>query len=216
MKKGTGKSNIDIIKDYVAGERPFIQIGYTGKKYKKRKIGERWTDAKGIDWEQKESGPVRINRVAEIIREARGKEVCLCGQEIRWGTKFDQIFYRKTGKCSNCIIEYENSLHIAGLWDEYEKYKLISNEIGHLKDIKQQIQDTIKFFSKDSGDITAICNSEGFLERWKNTNQEKILEDAKRDLEIATKRIEILEPLKEGWKNKFIEGAKKWNLETYV
>jgi hypothetical protein len=215
MKHKNGKSNIDILKDYVAGVRPFVQVGYTGKKYVKRKVGERWTD-KGIEWEQKETGPQRVNRVADVVREARGNEQCKCGQEIRWGSKADQIFYRRTGMCSECVINYETNLRIAGLWNEYEKYKLISNEIGFLKDAEANIAETVKFFSENSGDITAICNSEGFTERWKNTNRDQILEDAKRDLERARNRIAILEPLKEGWKNKFIEGAKQWNLETYV
>ena len=150
MKHCQHKSNISVIRDYLNGDRPFIITGYTGKQYVKRKIGTQWTDSKGIRWEQKECGPVRVNRVAEIIREARSKEVCKCGQEIRWGTKQDQIFYRKTGMCANCVIDYENKLHITGIWNEYEKYKLISNELGYLKDMQQKIEDTIKLFSNES------------------------------------------------------------------
>lgn len=216
MKQGTGKSNIDILKDYVAGVRPFTQVGYTGKQYIKRKIGERWTDAKGNEWEQKESGPHQVNRVANIVREAIGIEKCKCGQEIRWGSRVDKIFYRRTGMCSNCLIDYETNLRIAGIYDDYEAYKIISNEIGFLKDIKAQIEETVKFFSSESGDVNAVCNSAGFIERWKNTNKEQILKDAKRDLKMARKRITALSKRKMEFKKKFIDGAKKWKIETYV
>ncbi len=211
-----GKSNIDILKDYVAGVRPFVQVGYTGKQYAKRAVGDRWTDVKGVEWEQKESGPVRVNRVADIVREARGKQVCKCGQEIRWGTRADNILYQKTGMCANCLIDYETKLRIVGIYDDYEAYKLISNEIGFLKDAKDKIAETVKFFSSDPGDVTAICNSEGFLERWKNTNSEKILADAKRDLKMCRQRIAALSKEKQKFKKKFLEGAKKYKLETYV
>ena len=71
MKRAQGKSNIDIIKGYVAGERPFLQVGYTGDadKYIIRKEGETWTDASGKQWIQTASGPQAVTRIMDIIRE---------------------------------------------------------------------------------------------------------------------------------------------------
>jgi hypothetical protein len=65
------KKNIEIVQDYLKGERPIIQVGYTGDmdKYIIRKVGERWTDAGGKEWEQKDYGPVAVTRVSDIIRE---------------------------------------------------------------------------------------------------------------------------------------------------
>lgn len=216
MKSKTGMSNLNIVRSYLDGTRPFTVVGYTGKQYAKRNVGEQWTDSKGIEWEQKESGPVRVNRVSDIIREARGKEICKCGQEIRWGSRVDNILFRKTGLCANCLIDYETKLRIVGIYNDYEACKLISNEIGFLKDVKDQIEEAIKFFSSDSGDVTAICNSEGFLERWKNTNNDKILVDATRDLKVCKQRIAALSKEKKKFKHKFLEGAKKYKLKSYV
>jgi hypothetical protein len=56
MKKG--KSNIDIVKDYLAGERPFIQIGYSGESYHKE--GEIWVDNKGVQWKKENGKAVRL------------------------------------------------------------------------------------------------------------------------------------------------------------
>lgn len=210
------KSNIEIVKDYLAGERPIIQVGYTGEKYEKRAVGEKWTDAKGQEWVQKESGPQKVNRVAEIVREAIGIQKCRCGQDIKWGSKLDRHFFRKTGLCENCLIDYETKLKILNIYDDYERYKLISNELGYLRDARQKIQEIVAFFESDSGDVTMICNAEGFTERWANTNRDRILEDAKKDLELVLKRIEELEGLKVERKQKYLDAAAKYNLETYA
>lgn len=217
MKRASGKSNIDILKDYVAGVRPFIQVGYTGQQYVKREIGERWTDAKGIMWEQKEGGPTRVNVMADAVRDARGIDKCRkCQKEIRWGGKTDQKFYFKTGLCTDCLIDYETRLRVVGIYNDYEAMKLISNELGFLRDAKSKISDTLKFFQNNTGDVTMICNSEGFIERWKNTNREQIIKDAKRDLQQVRQRIASLTKLKTVHKKKFLEGAKQHKLETYV
>ena len=207
------KSNISIIRDYVAGVRPVIQVGYTGKKYEKRNIGDRWTDLKGIEWEQLASGPRRINRVADIIKKATGNQKCRCGQEIRFGSKADNLFYQKTGLCEGCLIDYETKLRVLGIYNDYENWKLISNEIGAIKDAIGKITETIKFFETNSGDVSLLCNSEGFTERWKNTNHEKILEDAKTDLKLVTTRLETLIPLRDDYKQKYIDASARYNLE---
>lgn len=215
MKKYNSKSNISVIRDYLDGNRPYVITGYTGKKYSKRKVGDHWTDANGTEWEQKTYGPVTINRVADIVREAK-EQRCKCNQIIKWGSRIDQIFFNKTGMCSNCIIDYETKLRILGIYDDYEKYKLLSNELGFLKDAEAKLKDVIKFFSENSGDVEMVCNSEGFTERWKNTNKDKILQDAKRDLEFVIEKVDSIFTIKEEAKKKYIEGASKYKLETYV
>ena len=62
MKRAKNKSNIDILRDYVAGERPFIQVGYTGEKNKYRKDGDKWKDKNGIEWERKNGQNVRLTK----------------------------------------------------------------------------------------------------------------------------------------------------------
>ena len=61
-----------------------------------------------------------------------------------------------------------------------------------------------------------ICNSEGFTEKWKNTNRDEILKNAKKDLELAQKRILEVTGQKEEVKQAYIESAKEYQLESYV
>jgi len=215
IKKYKGLSNIEILKKYISGERPFTIVGYTSPTIK-RSVGEQYVDSKGVMWRQETGYKTRVNKQADIIRDAIRKKCSICNADARFGSRIDNILYRKTGLCSNCLIDYETKLRIVGVYDDYELYKLSANEIAFLKDTMDKIEETIKFFSEESGDVIAICNSDGFIERWKNTNKDKILEDAKRDLKLVRQRIIALTKIKTQHKKKFQTGAKKFNLETYV
>ncbi len=47
IKLKTGKSNLDIVKSYVSGERAFIQVGYdSNTELLNRKEGEEWEDSR--------------------------------------------------------------------------------------------------------------------------------------------------------------------------
>lgn len=209
------KSNIDILKDYVAGVRPFVQVGYTGEKSKHRNEGEKWTDKDGVEWQRKNGKTIRLTKTqGDLIREMLNDK-CKCGQVIRWGTRQDLYFYGRTRMCATCLIDYETKLRIVGVYPDYEKYKLLSYEIGALKDACVQIAGAIKFFSESTGDVTMLCNSDGFTERWKNTNQEKILADARLELEAVEKRLKEIEAVKKEAQKKYKSGAKKYKLEYY-
>ena len=209
-----GKTNLQIVADYLAGERPVNVFGYTGVQYVKRAVGEHWTDKSGQEWEQKASGPQKVNRVANIIREAIGVQKCKCGQNVKWGSRADRLFYRKTGLCEGCLIDYETKLRVLGIYDDYEKYKLASNELGATTDMKAKIRETVKYFESGDTDVKMICNSEGFTERWKTTNAEQILKDARKDLKETRRRIVALTRIRDEQKEKYVNACKKYNLES--
>jgi len=216
MKK-SNKSNIDILKDYVAGIRPFVQVGYDGNKKKYRKEGTRWKDSEGIEWERKDGRNVRLTKTqGDFVRELIKQTCGVCNADIKWGDKLDKKFFYRTGLCYGCLINYETKLRIIGVYDVYERYKMISYELGFIKEARDKILEVIKYFTENSGDMEMICNSEGFVERWKNTNGTEILENAKKDLALAKKRIALVTKAKNEAKKKYIAGAKKYKLKTYV
>lgn len=214
-KKYRGKSNISILRDYVDGVRPFVTTGYTPPTIT-RKMGDEWVDNKGISWKQEDGFKRRINKQADIIRKAIHQTCNVCKADIRWGDKLDKKMFYRTGLCFDCLINYETKLRIAGVYPEYERYKMISYELGFIKEARDKILEVIKYFTENSGDMEMICNSEGFIERWKNTNGADILENAKKDLVLAKKRIALVTKAKNEAKKKYIAGAKKFKLETYV
>lgn len=218
MKKASGKSNIQILRDYVDGVRPFTQVGFVGDKHKYRKEGEKWKDKNGIEWERRDGQNVRLTKTqSDLIRELISKnQKCKCGQDIRWGSKLDKYFFTRTGLCENCLITYETNLRILGIYETYERYKLVSYELGRIIEARDKIKEVIKFFDENTGDVEMICNSEGFIERWKNTNTDKIKEDAAKDLAIANERIEKLLKITEEARQLYVESVKPYNIEAYA
>lgn len=215
-KKYRGLSNIDILKKYVAGERPFIQTGYVAPTIK-RNVGDVWTDSNNKTWKKISTDAiVSVNEQADIIRDAISKQCPTCKMVIKWGTRRDEKLFNRTGLCENCLIEYETKLRILGIYDSYEAYKMLSYELGFLKEARGKVKDVIKYFSENSGDVEMLCNSEGFTERWKCTNKDDIIKDARNDLKLARRKIAAVSKAKEAAKAKYVEGAKKFNLEIYV
>jgi len=213
----TSKSNIDVVKDYLSGNRPYVQIGYTGDINKYRQEGETWVDSDGIEWYRKNNHNVKLTKTqADVIREAIGKQKCKCGLEIKWGTNFDRLFFIKTGMCQDCLIDYEHKLRLVGAYPLYEKCKVFSNQIGCLKDIKAKLLETIDYFSNGDGSIEILCNSEGFREKFHGTNKEQILADAKRDLKDCNKWLRVLTKERNDAKRELKKKASEFKLEIYV
>lgn len=210
------KSNIEIVKDYLAGVRPIIQVGYTGEANKHRNEGETWTDSKGIEWQRKDGKNVRLTKTqGDIIREAIGDVTCrACGLQYKWGSRKDGKLLFRTGLCMDCLIDYETKLHVLGIYRNYELYKLASNELGAMLDMEAKIEETIKYFSSEDTDVKMLCNSQGFTERWKTTNVEEILTGAQNDLKAVRERIEALTKIRDEYKEKYTEEATKSGLEV--
>lgn len=214
MKIATGKSNIDIVKDYLSGNRPFIQVGFTGESNKYRKDGEIWKDKNGIEWKRQDGLNVKLTKTqTDLIRDAIGVQKCKCGLDIKWGNKFDRIFFAKTGMCQDCLAVYETRLRIAGAFDYYEKTKILSNEIAFFKDVVVKLKETIEFFSKGDTSIELLCNSEGYREKFHGTNSEELLEAAKKDLAAVKTHLKEITKLNKEFKTKLKQKAKEFKIK---
>lgn len=220
MKRATGKSNINIVKDYLSGERPFVQVGYTGNANTYKKEGETWTDTQGIEWKREKGRNVRLTKTqGDIIREAIGTGLnCKkCGLQYKWGSKHDAKFLRRTGLCSDCLIDYETQLRILGIYEMYEQYHLASHELGFLKEAREKIKETLAYFEDTGGDIVKLAENEFDDEiRWKNTNKDKIVADATADLTKVEGLIATGSLVTEGLKKQYYETMDKHKIEKYA
>lgn len=218
MKHCKNKSNLSMIADYLAGNRPFTQLSmHISENEKYRKDGEIWTDNNGIEWKREKNKTIRLTKTqSDIIREAMGKQVCKCGLEIRWGNKFDKIFFAKTGMCQDCLIEYEHKLHLTGIFPIYEKYKILSNALSFFIDAKSKLKETIYFFENEDTSIEVLCNSAGFREKFHGTNKDEILKTVKTDFEKVNDHIKEIKKEKTKLKKEFVSKAKEFKLKIYV
>lgn len=219
-RKTSGKSNIDIVKDYLAGVRPFTQVGYTGDVNHYRENGEKWIDIHGVEWEKRDGKSIRLTRTqGDIIREAigDGQSCKKCKLQLKWGNRQDSKLIRRTGLCVECLTDYETKLRILGLYEAYERYHLASHELGYLKEAKEKIKETIEYFERTDGDITKLAETEHDQNIvWKNTNKDKILTDARQDLEKVEQLIATGSLAVPQWKQEYVDGVKKYNIEAYV
>ena len=124
------KSNLEMVRNYLAGERPVIQIGYE-EGDKPRKFGEMWTDSYGRTWQQRNGYRLNINPQADLIRGLT-KQICsACKKEVgTWATDLDKKLYTMTGKCADCQITEETRMRMEGTYRLYEKKKVYLNQLN--------------------------------------------------------------------------------------
>ena len=182
---------IDEIKSVVAGENPFYQSGYTPA-YKKRKVGDEWTDAKGT-WKKTKNGIVSVNKQMDGIRELVRPRCSVCQMDINlFGDKVDQKIFSKTGKCFQCLDIDESTLRVTGQYAVYENDKMLKNKLSTLKEFKKNVEESIAYLEKDDAKIEFVCPT-GDIVRWVGAQNNRLLEEAKQDLALATKEIVELE-----------------------
>lgn len=179
MRTRTGKSNIDIVKSYLSGERPFVTMGFTPDMIV-RVEGETWKDADGSTWTFKNGQKKRISKISEIVGSYR-MECKDCKINIRLlGKKLDRTMYAKTGRCMDCQIKFEDKLKVEGKFKQYEQHKIFSNQKSYCLDVKQKLEESISYL-KDSNSKLEYFNADGSKETWSDTMRTRLLESAEKD-----------------------------------
>lgn len=188
MKKASGKSNLAIVRDYLDGVRPFIQVGYTADSdFASRKEGEIWEDANGKKWIKKNGTKRAINNVSSSTIESTKRHCKDCNMDIRWGNRYDEILYNKTGRCQECLAKFETKLRVEGKYDDYEQNKLLRNQLSQAKEFRTKVQESFDFVS--SHQKISFPNGDGTLDEWTIERRENILKDLKADLKKIDKQI---------------------------
>jgi hypothetical protein len=193
MKKAKNISNIQIVKNYLDGERPVLQVGYSGEAEdnKPREIGEIWTDSKGRTWRKTEYGKSSVTPVMDLINAENKKTCKCCKADIRWGSPQDEKIYNKTQMCFDCLIEHETNIRLKGKWKEYETRKVFENQLAYVSDVKQKIKDSLEYTKKTR--VLTFVNSNGRVEEWEDNRRDDLLKDLKKDHVKCLKTIKKLE-----------------------
>ena len=191
MKKASGKSNLGIVKDYLEGNRPFVQVGYDPNlENNKRKEGDEWEDAQGRKWIWKNGSKRRVPKRAKIINEQRCKK---CNMDVRWGNYLDDRVWPKTGYCYDCYINFQTDLKLMGVFDVYNELQDLKNERSILEDYKKKFEESKKFCEENKDKDVTFLEEDGTFEKWDgNIDYNKILEDLNKDLDTVYKRLDEL------------------------
>ena len=81
-----------------------------------RKVGDRWTDSDGVEWEQKNG---YRSKVSKIVR-GLGDNCKNCEKLIV--KSFDKDTYNRMGKCYHCQIHFEEDLKFSRIGNNGNKW----------------------------------------------------------------------------------------------
>lgn len=193
IKLKTGKSNLDIVKSYLNGEKAFVQVGYDPKlENSNRKDGEEWEDSQGRKWIMKGGYKKRLPKKAKVINEQRCTD---CNADIRFGNYLDNQVWPKTQLCYDCFIEEETNLKIMGIWNEFNELRNIRNEKSMLTDVKQKFEETKAWCEQHkNGRPVTFVEEDGTTEVWEGKEDySKIYNDVSMDLKVINERLSVID-----------------------
>ena len=179
--------SMDDVKQLLKGEhvsQTSVQVGYNGEVEEKvtRKVGDRWKDSDGNEWEQKEGYSIKLGK--EWQQELHTylnsfpncpKETCTCTLPKRMDDKMKKIH----GMCFDCVIDMEHKIRLEGKWDEYEKQKMKENALAWLEEAERDKNLIAEELSK-----LEFANSFGDSEKWDTgVTKEQILQKIEEEFE---------------------------------
>ena len=108
-----------VLGDLLSGREPEkrIRVGYEG---------------------QKEKQGDKKSHLTDIMAEARMPLFCPSCKKVM-KKKLDNKFWRISGHCFDCQVEFENKLRMEGKYSEWERKKILENKKALLHDLKQSI-----------------------------------------------------------------------------
>jgi len=190
--KGMHKSRKLII-DTVFGREDNTQKVFGYEKVEdntKRKVGERWVDSDGKEWEQKDGFKSSVNKMDDV-REYLKKLTTCHSEDCKTDTYAyaDKKMISRTGYCVVCMRKLEQELVTDGTWPFYEDYKITLNKLSFVREEKQRMEEALNGIKDHFETVT----EDGRLEKWTwQVDIEKVKQDLKNDIDGAYDAIEAL------------------------
>lgn len=181
--------NIQAIKQMLAGNHKFQTktiVGFNPTGSITRAVGDRWTDAEGTEWEQKDGYKIKVSKFDELRAELNSfkncrKETCTCIAPGRADLKMKSIH----GMCLDCVVDMEHELRLEGKFEEYANNKLKQNALAWLRDAEREtnelaiaVQKAPEFVTVDGRvnkwelDYDPIKMSQSILEQFNSIKQQ--------------------------------------------
>lgn len=171
------KKILDTMKGIDSGN---ATIGWEAKKVK-REVGDRWTDANGKEWEQHEGFIAAVTQYDEARAYLDELNTCKAKECKTFKvTAAHKKMIKKTGYCIDCLVEREAKIREAGLYQNYEFWKLNSNTLGQMQEDLKQFEQA----RKDAETVPSFVNADGSIEKWSfDGDMEKVKKDLDSDID---------------------------------
>jgi len=149
---------------------------------KDAEVGDKWKDESGDLWEMGRGGPMKVSSFQQI------RTPLFCPECEVIMNDMDQSFYKKRGKCMDCVQKYETKLKVEGLYDLYEKLTILRNKESWIEDIKQGLESF-----RSQMDANHDVTESGQVIEWSKISEEQkeeMFHDAKEFIEEFEQHLE--------------------------
>ena len=151
--------NLQKVQDMLDGNyKNKIQVGYS-KTEDVRKVGDKWTDSDGYEWEQREGYKVKLSSMPS---KGLGDNCSSCEKLIV--KKWDKDVYNADGRCYHCQLDYEIDLKSKFItWFAYRRLKDFKNMESIEKEMEQWVDEFEKIKNEkvfDTKVANALANGE--------------------------------------------------------
>ena len=155
--------NLEKVQDMLDGNfKHKIQVGFTEEKTPDRKVGDKWTDSDGVEWEQKEG---YRSKVSKLAAKGLGDQCSMEDCKKLIIKPWDKDTYKADGRCYHCQLNYELDLQFESKlrWFAYRRLKDFKNMIAIEKEMVQWVDEFEKIRKENPFDETianALANGE--------------------------------------------------------
>ena len=149
-----------------------IQSGYTPTE-EVRKVGDKWIDSEGYEWEQKEGFRVKNSVMPAVGMFNHQCKDCGKNCSPKMAKPWDRDCFKADGRCYHCQLDYEVELKTKPIrWFAYRRLKDLQNMESLEKDMIQWVDEMTKQREKNPFDMkvaNAMANGEVEMSIKKNT-----------------------------------------------
>ena len=140
-----------------------IQSGYTPTE-EVRKVGDKWIDSEGYEWEQKEGFRVKNSVMPAVGMFNHQCKDCGKNCSPKMAKPWDRDCFKADGRCYYCQLDYEVELKTKPIrWFAYRRLKDLQNMESLEKDMIQWVDEMTKQREKNPFDMkvaNAMANGE--------------------------------------------------------
>tara|TARA_B100000287_G_scaffold403135_1_gene424667 strand:+ start:39 stop:572 length:534 start_codon:yes stop_codon:yes gene_type:complete len=163
---GKQSKNLAKVQDMLDGNyKSKIQSGYIADNiHEGRKVGDKWTDSDGVEWEQKDGYRSKITKLASVGMFNHQCKDCGTNCSPKMSKPWDRDCFKADGRCYYCQMDYELDLKTKPIrWFAYRRLKDLKNMVAIEKDMIQWIDEMERMREKNPFDervANALANGE--------------------------------------------------------
>jgi hypothetical protein len=150
------------------------QVGYSPVE-EVRKLGDKWTDSEGYEWEQKDGYKVKLSVMPSAGMFNHQCKDCGKNCSPKTAKPWDRDVWKADGRCYHCQIDFEASLKTKPIrWFAYRRLKDLQNMESLEKDMIQWVEEITRMREENPFDekvANALANGEVDMQLNKVTNK---------------------------------------------